>query len=258
VALIEQLLLLPTAAGAILLMVLTTAVGVPIYVISYRLLAKSQPKEVRRATNGLFRVIGILVSLFLSLTFADVVLELNQIEAAIEREAVMIVDIHRDLGRYDSDRARKAQALLVEYTQAVIKHDWPALANDRLSEEARTLLWQLEDEALHLETTTSVQQILRSRINSDVDQISDLRLTRLEQALAKPPLFLIVVIFGFLATMVCFGPHQPNRLTIVLLSLYTMLVGLVIYMILAFSDPFQGSTGIDPTAIEFVLEQIQQ
>jgi FtsH-binding integral membrane protein len=76
-------------------------------------------------------------------------------------------------------------------------------------------------------------------------------------ALAKPPLFLIVVIFGFLATMVCFGPHQPNRPTIVLLSLYTLLVGLVIFMILAFSDPFQGSTGVDPTAIEFVLEQIQ-
>jgi hypothetical protein len=257
-ALIEQLLLLPTVTGAILLMVLTTAVGVPVYVISYRLLAKSQPKEVRRATSGLFRVIGILVSLFLSLTFADVVLELNQIEGAIEREAVMIVDIHRDLSRYDSDRARKAQALLVEYTQAVIEHDWPALADDRLSEEARALLWQLEDETLHLETTTSVQQILRPRINSDVDEISDLRLVRLEQALAKPPLFLIVVIFGFLATMVCFGPHQPNRLTITLLSLYTLLVGLVIYMILAFSDPFQGATGIKPTAIEFVLEQIQQ
>ena len=74
-ALIELLLLLPTVPGAILLMGFTTAVGVPIYVISYRLLAKSQPKEVRRATNGLFRVIGILVSLFLSLTFADVMLE---------------------------------------------------------------------------------------------------------------------------------------------------------------------------------------
>jgi len=258
VALIEQLLLLPSVTGAILLMVLTTAVGIPIYVISFRLLARSQPKQVRRATSGLFRVIGILVSLFLSLTFADVMLELNQIEAAVEREAVMIMDIHRDLGRYDSDRARKAQALLVKYTEAVIEYDWPALANDSLSEEARTLLWQLEDEVLHLEAESSMQQILRSRINSDVDQISDLRLTRLEQALAKPPLFLIVVIFGFLATMVCFGPHRPNRLTIVLLSLYTLLIGLVIYMILAYSDPFQGATGIKPTAIEFVLEQIQQ
>ena len=83
-------------------------------------------------------------------------------------------------------------------------------------------------------------------------------MVRLEQALAKPPLFLIVVIFGFLTTMVCFGPHEPNRLTLGLLSLYTSLIGLVIYLILAYSDPFQGSTGIDPTSLQYVLDQIRQ
>jgi ABC-type multidrug transport system fused ATPase/permease subunit len=256
VAFFEQILSLPSFMGALVLMVLTTIIGVAVYLMSYRFLAKGQTKETRRATSGLFRVLGILVSLFLSLTFADVVLELNQIKASIEREAIMIVDIHRDLGRYDSERAVRAQTLLVEYTQAVIDYDWPALANDRMSVEARSLLWQLEEEILHLETNSSVQEILRSRIVSDVDVVSDLRLSRLEQALSKPPMFLIVVIFGFLATMVCFGPHKPNRLTVVLLSLYTLLVGPVIYMILAFSDPFQGAIGMDPTALEYVLEEM--
>jgi len=121
--LVEQILHFPVIAGALLLMVVTTLIGLLIYLFSYHLLAASQPKEVRRATNGLFRVIGILVSLFLSLTFADVMLELNQIEASIEREAVMIEDIYRDLGRYDSSRARKAQVLLVDYVQAVIEYD---------------------------------------------------------------------------------------------------------------------------------------
>ena len=74
--------------------------------------------------------IGILVSLFLSLTFADVVLELNQIEASVEREAVLIEDMYGDLSRFDSDRARRSKTLLVDYTQAVISHDWTALAND--------------------------------------------------------------------------------------------------------------------------------
>jgi len=115
---------------------------------------------------------------------------------------------------------------------------------------------QLENEVLHLEDNTKIQKTLRPRILSDVDLVSDLRLTRLEQALAKPPPFLIVVIFGFLATMVCFGPHRPNRLTVVLLTFYTSLIGLVIYLILAYSDPFQGATGIDPVSLKFVLQQI--
>jgi len=257
-ALIEQLLQFSALAGAALLMGLMTLVGLAVYYGSSMMFARSQSKETRRAANYLFRAIGILVSLFLSLTFADVVLELNQIETAIEREAVMIEDIYRDLDRYDSSRAIRARTLLVEYVEAVISHDWPALANDKLSEEARILFSHLEYEVLHLEDETELQGILRSRIISDVDLISDLRLSRLEQALAKPPLFLVVVLFGFLITMVCFGAHQPSRLTLMLLSLYTLLIGLVVYLILAYSDPFQGSTGIDPTSLQFVLDQIRQ
>jgi hypothetical protein len=256
--LIEQLLYLPVFVGALLMMVITTLAGLVVYVLTYRLLAQSPQKETRRAANYLFRGMGILVSLFLSLTFADVMLELNQIEASIEREAIMIEDIHRDLARYDSDRARRAQVLLEDYLEAVIHKDWPALANDKLSEEARILFSRLEYEVLHLEDDTELQGILRSRIIADVDLVSDLRLSRLEQALAKPPLFLVVVIFGFLATMVCFGPHQPNKLTVTLVSLYTLLIGLVIYLILAYSDPFQGATGIDPTSLQYVLDQIRR
>ena len=91
------------------------------------------------------------------------------------------------------------------------------------------------------------------QISSDVDQIPDLGL---EQALNSPPVFLIVVFFGFLASMVCFAAFEPKRSTISLLSLYTLLIGLVIYLILAFSDPFQGATGIDPTSLGYVLEQL--
>ena len=255
--LIEQLLHLPVLVGALLLMAVTTIAGLSVYLLSNRLLTESEASDTRLSAEYLFRVIVILVSLFLSLTFADVVLELNQIEESIEREAVMIEDIHRDLDRYDSARARKARALVVDYVEAVINHDWPALANDKLSREARLVFEQLENEVLHLEDNTEVQSILRSRIISDVDIVSDLRLSRLEQALAKPPLFLVVVIFGFLATMVCFGPHRPNRQTLVFLSFYTLLIGLVVYLILAYSDPFQGSTGIEPVSLEFVLMQIK-
>lgn len=255
--LIEQLLHLPVLLGAAALMALMTLVGLFFYYLSQGLFARSESKEARRAANYLFRGVGILVSLFLSLTFADVVLEMNQIETAIEREALMIEDIYRDLDRYGSGRARRAKDLLVEYVGAVIDHDWPALADDRLSQEARMLFANLEHEVLHLEDDTELQGILRPRIIADVDLISDLRLTRLELALAKPPVFLIVVFFGFLITMVCFGAHAPTRLILMLLSLYTLLIGLVVYLILAYSDPFQGATGIDPTSLQYVLDQIQ-
>lgn len=254
---VDQILQLPSWGGALLMMVVTTLAGLAFFLFSHHFLSGINSKESRRAADYLFRAVAVLVSLFLSLTFADVVLEMNQIEASIEREAVMLEDIHRDLSRYDSPRARKARVLVEDYINAVIDHDWPALANDKLSVEARTAFDELENEVLHLEDDTELEGILRSRIISDVDMVSDLRLSRLEQALAKPPMFLLVVIFGFLTTMVCFGPHEPNRQTVTLLSLYTLLIGLVIYLILAYSDPFQGATGIEPTSLQFVLDEIR-
>lgn len=175
------LLQLPTLIGAALSMVIVTLVAMFFYLLSNRLLAKTLSKDNRRSADYLFRAIGILVSLFLSLTFADVVLELNQIEASVEREAVLLEDIYRDLSQYDSDRARRSKTLLVDYTQAVISHDWPALAGDSLSTEAREIFRKLEFEILHLQYDSEVEGILRSRLLTDVDQISDLRLSRVEQ-----------------------------------------------------------------------------
>lgn len=98
---------------------------------------------------------------------------------------------------------------------------------------------------------------MRTRIIEDVDAIPDYRLSRLEHALAKPPFFLLVVFFAFLVTMVFFGVHRPSIVIISLVSMYTILVGLVLHLILAYSDPFQGMIGIDPTSLEYVLERMR-
>lgn len=111
---------------------------------------------------------------------------------------------------------------------------------------------------LHLDAQNPIQEILRSRIIVDVDMITDFRLSRLQQALAKPPFFMIVVIFGFLVTMACFGLYKPQVVTVVLVTMYMFLLGLVIYLILAFSDPFQGMPGVDPSPFESVLEKMEK
>ena len=147
--------------------------------------------------------------------------------------------------------------MLLRYTRAVIEEDWPALADDSLSDEAGELLRTLEGHVLALEPADSIQATLRQRIVADVDAIGDHRLSRLEQALSKPPIFLAVVVLGFLVTMIYFGINEPTRVLVSLLSLYTALVGVVVFLILAFSDPFQGATGIDPTPFEYMLERME-
>jgi ABC-type multidrug transport system fused ATPase/permease subunit len=254
---IDYLLSASTLVGSVVSMVLATVAGLLVYGISYKFISKYETGELKDPTSNLFRVVGMLVALMLSLAFAEVIVELRAIENAIEREAVAISDTFDDLQRFDIERTREIRTILVDYTQAIIEDDWPALANDRLGQKAGALNKQLSDRVMELEPATEVQKHLWSRILADLDAASDYRLIRLDNALAKPPVYIYVIFFGFLVTMACFGAYRPQVPLVALISLYTVFVGLVLYLVLALSDPFHGGIGVDPTTFEYLVETLR-
>jgi hypothetical protein len=79
---------------------------------------------------------------------------------------------------------------------------------------------------------------------------------RLDNALAEPPVYVLVIIFGFIVTTPCFGAYRPQAPVVALVLLYTVFVGLVLYLILTLSDPFQG-IGVQPTSFERLVETLQ-
>ena len=155
------------------------------------------------------------------------------------------------------ERTQGIRTTLVEYTQAVIDDDWPALANDKLGQRTEALRKQLNEALMNLEPATSIQEKLWSFIMADIDALSDHRFIRLDAALAKPSVYIYVIIFGFLVTMACFGVYRPQGPLVVLVSLYTVFVGLVLFLIVKLSDPFQGEIGVAPTAFEYLVETLQ-
>lgn len=254
---IDFLLSLSTWAGSLFAMTMSTVLGLAVYLIAYKLISKYQTEELKDPTSSLFRVVGMLVGLMLSLAFAEVVVQLRAIENAIEREAVAISDTFDDLQRFDLEKTRIIRAILIDYTQAIIDDDWPALADDELGQLAADLNKQLQQSVMELEPATESQKQLWSRILNDLDAASDYRLIRLDNALAEPPVYLYVVFIGFLVTMACFGAYRPQGPLVVLVSMYTLFIGLVLYLILALSDPFQGGIGVDPTTFEHLVEEMR-
>ncbi len=254
---IDFLLSISTWFGITVSMLLATAAGLLVYGISHKLISRYARGELMEPTSSLFRVVGMLVSLMLSLAFAEVIVALRAVENAVEREAVAISDTFYDLQRFGIEKTRVTQAILVDYTQAVIDDDWPALANDELGEHAGALKRQLADSVWNLEPATPTEEKLWSQILTDIDVISDYRWIRLDNALAEPPVYIYAIIFGFLVTMACFGAYRPQVPLVALVSLYTVFIGLVLYLILAVSDPFRGGIVVDPTPFEHLIETLR-
>ena len=253
----EFLLSVSPWVGSLLIMAISIVLGLIVYLVSYKLLAKYDSEELRDPIGNLFRVIGMLVSLMLSLAFAEVVVQLRAIENAIEREAVAISDTFDDLKRFQTGETREIKTILIDYTQSIIDDDWPALAGNQLGNKTGDLNKKLQQAAMNLEPTTEAQKQLWSRILNDLDVASDYRLIRLDNALGEPPIYLYVVFFGFLLTMACFGTYRPQGPVVVLVSMYALFVGMVLYLILVLSDPFHGGFGIEPTTFEHVIERMQ-
>jgi len=254
---IDFILSLPSWIGCVFLMVLTTVLGLAIYIISYKLIKKSKTVRLTEPINNLFRLVAIIVSLMLSLSFGEVIAEWKAINNAINQETVAISDTYINLKYYDSEATREIRAILIDYAQAVIDDDWPAMANDRLGQRASALKRQFTEKLMELKPATSIQKEIRSGIIADIDTLSDHRLIRLNHSMAKPPVYVLVIIFGFLVSMACFGAYQPYFPLIALLSLCTLFIGMVLYLILAMSDPFQGKIIIDPTSFANLIEALE-
>jgi hypothetical protein len=242
--------------GCGIAMVSTTLLGLVVYAVSYNFNEKYKKVELKDPITSLFRMVGILVSLMLSLAFGEVITEWQAIKSAINQESVAITDTYINLGYFDSEDTREIRAVLIDYAQAVIDDDWPAMANDRLGQRASALKRQFTEKVMELKPANSIQKEIRSGIIADVDKLSDHRLLRLNHSMAKPPVYIIVIIFGFIVSMACFGAYQPNVPLITLVSLFTFFIGMVFYLILAMSDPFQGETSVDPAPFEYLIEAL--
>jgi hypothetical protein len=253
---LDYLLSLPTWFGCGLTMVSTALSGLLIYVVSNKLITTYKSEDLKAPSSSLFRVVGLLLSLMLSLAFGEVIVDLVTIRNSVEREVAAISDTYKNLRLYDIETTREIQTVLLDYTKAVIDDDWPALAKDVLGQRAGGLEQKLSEAVLNLKPITPMQEKLWSRIIDDVDLMSDYRLTRLDSAVAELPVYIYVIFFGFLVAMACFGSHRPQSPLIVLILLYNMFIGWVLYLIMTLSDPFQG-IGVQPTSFEHLVEKLQ-
>lgn len=254
---LEYALSLPGWAGAFIAMALTTGGGLIVYGMAHKLISSNQSYELKDPITSLFRMVGILVSLMLSLAFSEVTTERKAIKQAIAREAAAISDTLVNLQLFDREGTLEIQKILIDYTQALIDDDWPAMARDQFGQRATALKRQFTEMILKLQPENQIQKELKSSIIADIDAMSDYRLIRLNHALAAPPVFTFVIIVGFLISMACFGAYRPQVPLLALVCLYTAFIGLVLYLILSLSGPFHGANIVEPTPFEHLIEVLR-
>ena len=89
----DFILSLPTWVGCGVRMFTAAVIGLAVYFVSYNLISEYKSDDLKDPITSIFRVVGVLASLMLSLTFSEVIVEQRTIRDSIQREASSILDL---------------------------------------------------------------------------------------------------------------------------------------------------------------------
>jgi hypothetical protein len=254
---IQSLVGLPSVIGGTIFAAAAVVTGLGAYAGARAVVGRRAIFENSNLALHLFRVVGTLLVLLLSLTFADVRIETEAIRKSVDVEAGLLGDTFKNLDAFDSAEAEAITAQLLEYIDAVIEDEWEAMRRGEIAESVIDLLRNIEIAVLSLETTTPLQEELRRQIIDDIDAVSESRLTRLTRISKTVPVFLYVAFLAFLWSNAMLSVFTPRNRAGFFIGGYCALVGIVIYFLLAMSNHFAGVGAVTPDSLERLSNYIE-
>jgi hypothetical protein len=247
---------LPAGVLAAALIAGIVALALGSYALTRAVLAHGADDERRELAGSVIFRVSALHGLVLALIFAQEVVNLRDVSMASSREAALVGDIFYDLGRYDPVTTAAVQTRLASYTRHVLESEWGRLGTERSLHGPAWEDWDAAYAAiLDLEPATPRQEALRGIMLENIREISMLRRVREDAArTGANPLFLTAAIVGVVLTSAAYFTFAPTALNLALLTVYASYTGLIIYFIVAFSNPYLPPGMATPVGFELLYQ----
>ena len=212
--------------------------------------------ETQELVGQTARRLGAVYALILALAFNTVMSEHTELEEAIDEEAVLVAQILEDaVEEVPEADSREMVNDLAAYVDGVVNEEWNARSAASVNEEAQDALGRVR---VRLQRLESVDPQMVAETDDLIDQVEQRRLQRLldlEQTL--PPVFWILSIALFFATLIPTAYSAKSRDKVLLVGAYGASVGLVLYSILILSEPFRSSMPVSDEPFRLVQTYIE-
>ncbi|HEX3665489.1 MAG TPA: hypothetical protein VHU23_09690 [Rhizomicrobium sp.] len=217
-----------------------------------RVLSLESRRRHHEVGNPIFQLIGVMYSVLLAFVFSEVWAEYNMAAQAIDTEcgalhgAAMLADT---LPHPEADRINAA---ILNYTQFVLRQEWPAMRDQRLG------VAQISALRGPLNAAASIQGgEVKAQILGLIAEAQAARETRLFQAgLGMPVAMWIVVsaIGGVLIVFVLLAGTEPPG-TVVLSGSFAASIAMVLVLVRMMDYPFQGALALGNDHFQMIEHQ---
>lgn len=234
----------------------TVALVLAIYFLARWMFHSAAEEESRDLAGSVIFRVSALHGLILALVFAQETVSFHSLERESVHEASALADIHNDIRRFDTPQQGAMQAAVRAYAELVVAEEWTRLGRDGALAAAAWLEWErMYEIALDLPVDTPRRAALRDRMLGDIDDIAHTRDSRGSHARSSELApFWFAAISGIVLISLAYFHFAPSALNLMLLSVFAAYTGIILFLIYAFSNPFDSPGAIDPRAITQFLD----
>lgn len=198
-------------------------------------------------TSYYFGAISLLYALILGQVTAITYQNYEQAKKTVAHEASSIIRLFNELEGYPHPQKETLENYLSGYVQQVIAIDWQEHREGLISNISSVKLEEMEAMILKYEPQTETQKILHSEVLDTLNEVVEARSERnLMVGTGLPAPFWFVILFGSMITI--FTSYlfyfENLRLHIFLVSSFSSIIGLVVFLSLAMDHPFRGDVSV--------------
>jgi hypothetical protein len=246
---------LPLFAGILLFLLCIVSLGIIVFFSSHYFYIKRKiSKGQIQVGRVLFRTSASLLALLLSFTFASQRVDYYKIKQSLEYEASQLVDIHIDLGLFDSPSAEPIRKNVREYVGIMLEEGWKPITETPFESSTFVQFLGIYKDIHNLEANNALLLQLKESLIADIDEVSDYLQVRFYQTRPETPVLIYIALFGFLVVMIFFSVYTPDKVSITFISLFNAFIGLVLYFILLMNNPFVGPIQIKPEPFQILQD----
>lgn len=209
--------------------------------------------------NNYLSAIGIFYGLTSGLIAVAAWENAESMNQIVSQEAATLGMLYADVLGYPPEVRDRLRAGLEEYVRAVIDKEWPAQRNGGDIYVGRPHLARVFEEVLRFEPTTEREKILHSEVIDVFNHVFELRRERISNVDSCIPhaLWGVVLIGSIITVGLTFLFWTENvRLHLILNAAVGLMVGMMMFIIVALDHPFWGEVSVSPDAYKDLLRAL--
>jgi hypothetical protein len=243
---LDFLLEIPVFPGILIVTSFLTVLGLVVTIQIKKLLKKRITKQHEKVGRILFRVTAGLIALLISLSYANERINESKIIDSIEEETSLLVAAIIGLKYMDSPEAEEIEVLLERYVNHTVDDDWKQLMENPYFSESNLTLIKAYRLALELPASNSQEELQKSILIKDIHEINKLMQTKIYSPFSQVPYLIYILFIGLFFMWIFFTVYELNFVSLLFLSLYNILIGVLIYFVFMLNNPMIGPMKIEP------------